>query len=80
MLSKQIFLLFQLTACAYVLTYPDAAAHDFPDRKVTKSSSIQAKKRYLEKYDFIRILKIWLSAQVTTDCSRKTQFEENALY
>ena len=66
MLSKQIFLLFQLTACAYVLTYPDAAAHDFPDRKVTKSSSIQAKKRYLEKYDFIRILKIWLSAQVTT--------------
>lgn len=44
MLSKQIFLLFQLTACAYVLTYPDAAAHDFPDRKVTKSSSIQAKK------------------------------------
>ena len=68
------------TDCLCLCTYPDAAAHDFPDRKVTKSSSIQAKKRYLEKYDFIRILKIWLSAQVTTDCSRKTQFEENALY
>ena len=45
------------TDCLCLCTYPgDAAAHDFPDRKVTKSSSIQAKKKVLGK--------IWLHQNI----------------